>query len=694
MNKEPIGLYIFRFILGFALFGCACMIYWSTVLIELDLKTTNDRLLAIKNDISQFQDELSNIRNDFLTSTTYIKDNSDIKVVNEKKSDSPNSASDLLVKDPFYAVTLPKLLPKNFKPQGTFQRATIGKPNNLHPFSEWSHISEWNSLCNVSLAKMLFGKFETMTPDMALRIEERINEGSEVPEFWVFLRDRVFWEPLDKKFFPNTILSPHFFKKHQVTSEDFKFYFDAIMNPYMQEAGAVALRNYLGDITEIEIVDKLTFIVRWKTVKIDGKETIKYSARQLTGGLKPLASFVYKYFPNGNKIVEDDSKGNTYRTNSVWAQNFSQHWAKNIIVSCGPWLFDGMSDRQIQFRRNPNFYDPLAALAEKIIITFKSTPEAIWQSFKIGELDSYAIQPDQLVDLENFMESSSYKTQSSEGQQVNRLDYIGRTYSYIGWNQAKPYFRSTKVRQAMTMAIDRQRIIQQNLNGLAEQITGTFYPHSSAYDPSIEPWPFDPQVARRLLEEEGWYDSKGTGVIEKIINGVSIPFEFNLTYFARNPLSKAISEYIATALKEVGVICNLNGVDLADLSAKFEDKSFDALFLGWALGTPPEEPRQLWHSDGAKQQGSSNAVGFANEEVDAIIKKLEYEYNPKERINLYHRFDAIIHQEQPYTFLFCPKTAFLYREYLQNVFIPADRQDLIPGADYAEPDPNIFWISR
>jgi len=48
----------------------------------------------------------------------------------------------------------------------------------------------------------------------------------------------------------------------------------------------------------------------------------------------------------------------------------------------------------------------------------------------------------------------------------------------------------------------------------------------------------------------------------------------------------------------------------------------------------------------------------------------------------------------PYTFLYTPKLIYLYRDYLQNVFIPADRQDILPGADVQEPDSSIYWIKK
>ncbi|NGX42684.1 MAG: Oligopeptide-binding protein AppA [Chlamydiae bacterium] len=709
MNREPIGLYIFRFVLGFGLFAFMCMLYWSSVMVEEDLKNLRTDIIDLKNDLYELRTETDAMGDEILQAISRggvgrardfsLETPSTSQEVMGRPHMDP-SLPNLLHEDRFYEVTLPKLLEKEFEPTGTFQGAIIGVPDDLHPFSNWSQVSTWVSQCTVGLARLEVGKYETFAPDMALKIEERKQQGSDIPEYWVFLRDNVYWQPLSKSLFSEEIkLAPHFLRKHQVAAEDYKFYFDALMNPYFQEAGAVSLRNYLGDIEEIEVLDKLTFVVRWKTkdvVDAEGNRVpkIKYAAKLLTGQLRPLPSFVYKYFSDGTKIIEEDSAPDTYRTNSVWAQNFTEHWAKNIIVSCGPWIFEGKTDRQISFRRNFEHYFPYDVLAKEMKIKFKNTPDAIWQDFKSSRLDTYNLQPDQLIELDTFLQSDLYQEQAEKSDAVERLDYAARSYVYIGWNQAMPYFQSKKVRQAMTMAIDRNRIIQQYLNGMGIQITGPFSQNSSAYDQTIVPWSFNLQRARKLLEEEGWYDSDGDGIIDKEINGKRVPFEFSLTYYVRNPTTKAICEYVATALKELRIKCHLHGVDIADLSAAFDEKSFDALCLGWALGTPPEDPRQLWHSAGAKEKGSSNSVGFSNAEADVIIEKLTFEGNPEKRRELYHRFHAIIHEEQPYTFLYTPKTALLYRRYLQNVFIPKERQDLIPGADIAEPMSSIFWIKK
>lgn len=669
MRKEPLALYIFRFLMGFGLFAFMCLLYWSSTLIERDMKEVKAELRRVEQKLSNMQFTVAERQ----------------EVAQPKKrphirDDLPN----MLEEDPFYAKTLPEMLGKDFTPQGTLHGAMVGKPINLHPFNNWADVVRWNRECTLTLATPKFGIYETLSPDMAIKMEERINEKTGKPEFWVHLRDDVYWEPLKQEYFPDDIeLSSHFLKRHQVTAEDFKLYYDTVMNPHMQAPGAVAARTYLEDLEEMEVIDPHTLVVRWKT---EGMR-VQYRARFTTGGLHPLASFVYTHYSDGSKIIEDDN----YRTNSVWAQQFMEHFAKNVIVSCGPWLFDGMGDRYIRFKRNPKFFEPLANLVRDRVVQFKESPEGVWQEFKSNKLDTYVLQPHQVSEFEEFRESPQYEQQKSP---IERLDYIYGGYLYIGWNQARPLFASRKVRQAMTMAIDRQRIIQQNLNGMGLEITGTFPIQSAAYDKSIEPWPFDPQAARLLLEEDGWYDSDGDGVIDKEIDGERVPFVFNLTYYVKSTESKSVSEYIATALKEIGVVCQLMGVDLTDLSSVFDDKNFDAVFMGWGQGAPPYNPSQLWSSVGAKEKGSSNAIGFSNKEVDQIINDLVFEYDPKKRIALYHRFNQILHEEQPYTFLYTRKVALLYRDYLQNVFVPADRQDLIPGANWEEPQSSVYWIKE
>ncbi|MBN4066496.1 permease [Simkania negevensis] len=716
MNREPLGLYIFRFVVGLGLLLFMAMLYWSSLLLEDNVRAIRVDLGEIKSEVLAASLETQRVREEVLQIILDAGNNMPAGMSEEPSVQSrgrtvsslyadrqlrhrehvDQSLPNILEEDPYYTKVLPEQLGRGFRPLGMRRMATT-KPNNLHPFIGMAPYSSFIGMCNVSVAQQQFGKYETLAPNMALKLEERVR-GDGKKEFWVHLRDGVYWQPLNPAHLPsNVALDSHFLRKHKVTAHDFKFHLDVVMNPYVQNSGAVALRNYLEDIEELRVIDDLTFVVRWKREEVEEDDgtlvpKIKYIARGWTGALQPLARFVYQYFPDGKKIVDDGDDPDAYRIDSVWAQNFAEHWAKNIIVSCGAWIFDGMTDESLRFKRNPDYYHRYAVLVEGMEIAFYNSPDTIWQSFKAGKLDTHSLRPTQLVELEQFESSPQYVEQSNEGLAIHRMNYTDRAFNYIGWNQAKPFFEEKKVRRAMTMAIDRNRIITQNLNEMGVAVTGPAFVEDPAYDPTISAWPYDPAEARKLLEEEGWYDSDGDGVRDKLIDGARVPFRFKLSYYVKNPTSKVICEYITTALKEVGVDCDLNGSDIADLTQAFNDKSFDAIYFGWALGTPPGEPKQIWHSRGAKEKGSSNAIGFANSEVDRIIAKLQYEYNQDDRNKLYHRFHQIIHDEAPYTFLYSPKTVMLSRDYVQNLFIPKEHQDLIPGATVSEPDLSVIWL--
>lgn len=684
------GFTLLKFVFSILTLSLLGMIYWSSLLQEADLKKLRRELKEIQTENAALVRRLSR----------------ELRPQAEPSKQGASQSSrldprfpNLLSEDTYFSQTLPEVLGESFQPKGVLKQALIGRPDTLHPFNGFKDVSHMQQMCSLTVAELKFGYYESLAPNMAIKLESRPQKDKpEAHEYWVHLRPDVFWEPLNPSHFPDSFqLDSHFLQKHLVTAHDFKFFYDAVMNPYVHEPKAASLRTYFDDIEDFIVVDDQTFIVRWKTHRTQDDsgqevEKVKYTSLSLTGALQPLPRFVYQYFADGQKILDEDSHPNTYRTNSIWAQNFSHHWAKNVIVSCGPYLFDGMNDEGIVFKRNPNHFDPYAVLTESVSYTFKESIDAAWQDFKAGKIDLCLLAPNQLIECEEFLQSDEYKVQKSHGCGIKSLDYVDLAYFYIGWNEARPMFVSPKVRKALTLAIDRGRILEQNVNHMGEAISGPFFRYSSAYDVTISPYPFNPEEARRLLDEEGWVDIDGDGIRDKIIDGKKTPFRFKLYYYVKSLSTKVIADYITTALRDIGICCELSGLDIADLSRQFNDKTFDAIFMGWKLGTPPDDPRQLWHSAGSKEKGSSNAIGFENAQIDALIEQLNYEYDLQTRENLYHQFHRIIHEEVPYTFLYTPKVRLLYRECVNNVFIPRERQDLLPGADIPEPNLQVVWI--
>ena len=141
---------------------------------------------------------------------------------------------------------------------------------------------------------------------------------------------------------------------------------------------------------------------------------------------------------------------------------------------------------------------------------------------------------------------------------------------------------------------------------------------------------------------------------------MNVPFRFRLDYYVKNALAKANCELIAAFLKEIGIDCVLQGLDLTDLTIACDDKSFDALYLGWEMPPPPIDPRQLWHSETADLKGSSNLVGFRNIEVDHLIDQLEFEYDPAVRKKILETLHEKIYQSSPTHFYLLPSTHLFF----------------------------------
>lgn len=188
MKHEPFGLYLVRFISGIALFAFMVMLYWSSALVEKDLKFIQGELLQIKNELLLLKEEIGDVPKEALkNSPEHPEAAQDV---------ATQSSANLLTPDPFYASTLPKLLGARFKPHGIRKEASIGKPDNLHPFSNWSQVAGWNAICTLSLTTQEIGRYETFCPEMALSMELRQTPEGQ-PEYWLSLRKDVFWKPLD-----------------------------------------------------------------------------------------------------------------------------------------------------------------------------------------------------------------------------------------------------------------------------------------------------------------------------------------------------------------------------------------------------------------------------------------------------------------------------------------------------------------
>jgi ABC-type transport system substrate-binding protein len=210
-------------------------------------------------------------------------------------------------------------------------------------------------------------------------------------------------------------------------------------------------------------------------------------------------------------------------------------------------------------------------------------------------------------------------------------------------------FNDVRVRRALGMAIDVDKIIKYVLYGQGERITGPFVKQTDYYNHGIQPIPYDPQGALKLLAEAGWtLDNEGW--LQK--DGKRL--QFTLITNSGNPLREEALAIAQDAWKKIGIDVHTDRIEWSVFIQERVNKAdFDALILGWSMGIEPDL-YQIWHSSQSHPH-QLNFVAFQNSEADDLIVKIRREYEHDRQMAHCHRLHEIIAEEQPYTFLYVGK---------------------------------------
>ena len=212
------------------------------------------------------------------------------------------------------------------------------------------------------------------------------------------------------------------------------------------------------------------------------------------------------------------------------------------------------------------------------------------------------------------------------------------------------------------MLTDRDGMADRLMVGLASTASGPFHPLGNQADPAVEPWPYDPQRATQLLNEVGWQDRDGDGLLE---DAQGHSFEFKLIYPASSENYKQMAFYLKDAYARAGILLEPDPLEWTIMLQRINDRQFDAITLGWG-GTIEADPYQIFHSD-QMEAGGDNYVCYVNEELDVLINEARVTVNETNRNLLWRRIHRILHEDQPYTFLFNRRSVVFIDRRIRNV---------------------------
>ena len=220
---------------------------------------------------------------------------------------------------------------------------------------------------------------------------------------------------------------------------------------------------------------------------------------------------------------------------------------------------------------------------------------------------------------------------------------------HITWNCESPLFEDVRVRRAMSHAIDYDELLDRTLDGLFEQANGPFHPESwMAPNPALPMFDLDLDKARQLLDEAGWKDTDADGIRDKVVDGKKRNFEFTILR-TPSPVGEKVVRVIVNSLNRLGLKVNERQTEFTVLQQQAKDHTFDAMFGGWGSGADPYTLKNIFETGENRNYGQ-----YSNKEVDELFKKGMVELDREKRAKIYQELAKILHEDQPYTWLFYP----------------------------------------
>lgn len=523
------------------------------------------------------------------------------------------------------------------------------EPDSLNPITsvtQAAHYALWG-VNNSQVSELLMGyntKDWTLTEPLLVEAPPTVSEDRLTYTFTI--RDGVRWH--DGKPF---------------TPEDVLFTFKAAACPLVDSA---PVRSYLTDLVDVQLEGRtMRFLMSKPNVYNVGNiaNTLAMIPKHVfdTEGL--LDGYSYK------GII--GPKGKTDPNIKKFANQFNSHPGNRAPIGTGPYKFEKWdTGSQIVLVRNDNYWGKKAYL-DKIVYRIIGDYTAALTALKSGEVDFLP----RLLPIQYAEQMSG----ADFDRQFTKVKYSIPAEFHIMWNNEREVFKDKRVRQAMTMLVHRQAIIDKIRFGMGKIGIGPIDPKSPHFNPNIQPWPYDPKRAAELLDEADWKDHDGDGMRDK--NGMKFKFEFLAS--TSSTIFPQLSPIIRDAMRRVGIEMTERLIDFSVMTSSLADHKFDATVLGASYDLVQDQ-YQLWHSTQASNRGS-NFVSFKNPESDRLLEQARLEFDAEKRKQLYWRWQEIIHEEQPWTFLYYQEEPAAYSKRFLNVaWLP-----LRPGYDL-----NSWWVPQ
>lgn len=440
----------------------------------------------------------------------------------------------------------------------------------------------------------------------------------------VNLRDNIFWS--DGK---------------PITVDDIIFSFDVYSDPKVNSRLYGLFGNFYSD-ENLHVDAGKTFRKNSeKSITIFFKDYKQFSFLDINFAILPSHAY--------QKISRDDIGTAEINFKPITSGPFKVYkWERDqkihLIADSSSYLFNGNNVQEIIFKIVPDDF-------------------SLFTQLKTGE-----------VDLIEGFEAERVK-ELNDYEQLTTASIKGRDFDYLGWNnidpdayqkkQIKPnrFFSSAKIRKALSIAINRNEIFRSVIGKFGQIYDSPISPIFKSYiDSSLFSFDYNPSLAKQMLEDEGWKDNNGDGILEK----GNKKFSFNIYSNTGNPIREYAATVIKNNLKEIGIEAETIFVERSELIDGLINKKYDAFLSGWTVQIPLNLDN---FRDPVSEKGMFNFSGYNNQEVNDLLANLNPSDSESKKFSTYKSISKIFKETEPVTILFWVDNIIVYNKRIKNLKI-------------------------
>ena len=242
-------------------------------------------------------------------------------------------------------------------------------------------------------------------------------------------------------------------------------------------------------------------------------------------------------------------------------------------------------------------------------------------------------------------------------------DYNSLSFQYIGHNFENPILQRKEIRRAITYGADRKYMLSRIFNGKGTILSGPYTPSDPGYNINVSRMEFDPENAKKILDECGFNMIDNVGIRHDDSNRLS----FNLRVVADRETTNEVALHFQANMKEIGIDIRIEHFAIQKWLEIVRSGDFD-MILGEKEYNAFAEIATIFDSNEIGLNGI-NYTNYRNEKVDSLLDEMFTTTTAEGRKLIKWRLHEILNDEQPYTFLWSINKSAVFRNCVRRVRI-------------------------